>query len=113
MYYWMANSSPPWFAYRALMECLLVALDKRPGVRPVRIGETLRRAITKLVGRAKGGQAKTACWSLQLCAGLEAYIEGETHAVAQRRWERNLQEPERGVGQGLGGRDNGGIRQVG
>ena len=27
---WMANSSPPWSAYRALMACRLVALDKRP-----------------------------------------------------------------------------------
>ena len=37
----MANSSPPWDAYCALMACCLVALDKRPGVRPVGIGETL------------------------------------------------------------------------
>ena len=28
---WMANSSPSWAAYRALMACHLVALDKRPG----------------------------------------------------------------------------------
>ena len=39
--YWMDNSSPPWAAYRALMACCLVALDKRPGVRPVGIGEML------------------------------------------------------------------------
>ena len=32
---WIANSSPPWAAYRALMACFLVALDKRPGLRPV------------------------------------------------------------------------------
>ena len=35
---WMDNSSPPWAAYRALMACRLVALDKSPGVRPVGIG---------------------------------------------------------------------------
>ena len=29
---WMANSYPPWAAYRALMACRLVVLDKRPGV---------------------------------------------------------------------------------
>ena len=34
---WMANSSPPWAAYCALMACCLVALDKRPGVCPVGI----------------------------------------------------------------------------
>ena len=33
-------------------------------------------------------QAKTACGKLQLCAGIEVGIEGETHAVGQRRLER-------------------------
>ena len=51
---WMANSSPPWAAYRALMACRLVALDKRPGLRPVGIGEMLRQALAKLVMRAAG-----------------------------------------------------------
>ena len=45
---WMANSSPPWAPYCALISCRLVALDKRPGARPVGIGETLRRALSKL-----------------------------------------------------------------
>ena len=85
---WMANSSPPWAAYCALMACRLVALDKRPGVRPMGIGETLCRSLAKLVMRAVGYQAKTACGNLQLCAGLEASIEGDTHAVVQRRIER-------------------------
>ena len=84
----MANFSPPWSAYCALMACRLVALDKRPGVRPVRVGEMLRQALAKLVMRAAGEQAKTACGNLQLCAVLEAGIEGATHFVGQRRLER-------------------------
>ena len=35
-----------------------------------------------------GEQAKTACGNLQLCAGLEAGIEGATHTMGQRRPER-------------------------
>ena len=85
---WMANSSPPWAAYHALMACRLVALDKRPGVLPVGIGETLRRALAKLVMRAAGEQAKTACGNLHMCEGLEAGIEGATHAIGQIRVER-------------------------
>ena len=77
----MENSSPPWAAYHALIACCLVALDKIPGVRPVGIGETLRRSLAKLVMRAAGDQAKTACGNLQLCAGLEAGTEGATHAM--------------------------------
>ena len=46
--------------------------------------------------REAGDQAKTVCGSLQLCVGLEAGIEGETHTVAQRRRERNVPEPEVG-----------------
>ena len=84
----MANSSPPRAAYCALMACFLVALDKRPGVRPVGIGETLCQALAKLVMRAAGDQAKTVCGNLQLCAGLEAGIEGATHAVGQPRLKR-------------------------
>ena len=85
---WMANSSPPWAGYRALMACRLIALDKRPRVCPVGIGETLHQALAKLVMRAAGEQAKTACGNLQLCAGLEAGIEGATHAVGQSKRER-------------------------
>ena len=52
------------------------------------IGETLCRALAKLVMRAAGDQAKTACGNLQLCAGLEAGIEGANHDVGQRILER-------------------------
>ena len=52
------------------------------------IGETLCRALAKLVMMASGNQAKTACGNLQLCAGLEDGIEGATHEVGQRRLAR-------------------------
>ena len=46
---WLANRLPPWAAYRALMAGCLVALDKNSGVRPVGIGEAIRRLMAKLV----------------------------------------------------------------
>ena len=52
------------------MACRLVALDKTTGVRPVVIGDTLRRALAKHVMREAGDQAKTVCGNLQLCAGI-------------------------------------------
>ena len=84
----MANPSTPWASYCALISCCLVALDKRPGVHPIYIGETLRGALAKLVMRTAGNQAKTACGNLQLCTGLKAVIEVATHDVGQRRLER-------------------------
>ena len=38
---WVSNSSVPWASYHAMIACRLVALDKRTGVIPVGIGETL------------------------------------------------------------------------
>ena len=85
---WMAYSPSPWTAYRALIARRLAALDKRPGMVPVGIGEMLRRSLAKLITREAGDQAKTACGNLQVCVGLEAGIEGATHAVGRRRLER-------------------------
>ena len=84
----MANSSPPWAAYCALMAYRLLALDKRPGVGPLGIVETLYQALDKFFMRAAGEQSKTACGDLQLCVGLEASIKGSTHAVGKRRLDR-------------------------
>ena len=55
------------------------------------IGETLRRALVKLVMRAAGYQEKKICGNLQLCSGLEAVIEGATHSVGQRILEKPRQ----------------------
>ena len=82
---WMANFSPPGATYLTLMKFCLLALDKRPGVRPVGIGEKLRRDLAKLVMIAAGGQAKTVCDNLQLCEGLQVGIEDTTHLVGKRR----------------------------
>ena len=54
------------------------------------IGEMIRQVLAKLVMRAAGEQAKRACGKLQLCVGVEASIEGATHAVGQRRVEQVL-----------------------
>ena len=81
---WMANPPPPWDAYRDLMTCCLVELDKRPRVCPVGRGETIRWALAKLVMRAAGDQAKTAFGNLHLCAGLKAGIKGATHTVEKQ-----------------------------
>jgi len=77
----LSNGHPPWAAYRAMMYCRLVALDKSPGVRPLGIGEVWRRAIAKCVLGECGNGAKAACGSTQLCAGFEAEIEGAIHTV--------------------------------
>ena len=55
------------------------------------IGETLRRDLAKLVMSSDGDQAKTACGTLQLWAGLKAGIKGATHDTGKMRLERAKQ----------------------
>jgi hypothetical protein len=81
---WLSNESPPWAAYRALICRRLVALDKQPGVSPMAIGEIWHQCIAKGNLAGSGAQAKGACGSVQLCAGLEAGIEGALHVVHLR-----------------------------
>ncbi len=48
------------------------------------IGKVLHCLLAKLVLCKEGAQATEACSNLNLCAGLEASIEGAIHAVCQR-----------------------------
>ena len=73
----------------------LVALGKCPGVRPLGIGETWRRLCTKLVLLAFSSDANGRCGINQLCAGLEAGIEGGIHAVSEL-WSQCKAEEEWG-----------------
>ena len=45
----LANTIVPWDQVRALVSNRLIALDKCPGLRPVGVGETLRRIVGKAV----------------------------------------------------------------
>ncbi len=90
---WMANDQQPWAAYRALKAGRLVALEKCPGVRPVGIGESWNRLFAKCVMLLAGAEAKDACGIDQLCAGLEAGIEGGIHAM-RLLWEMHAAEEE-------------------
>ena len=81
---WLANTSPPWAAYRAMMSRRLAGLDKQPGVRPVGIGCIWLRYIAKLLLMETAGMGRKTCGALQLCAGLEAGIEGGLHSVFEK-----------------------------
>ena len=63
--------------------CRLIALDKCLGVRPIRIGETLRRIIGKAISNTLKYDIQDAVRPLHLCAGFEGRCEAVVHAMQQ------------------------------
>ena len=65
----------------AYLSCRLIPLDKQPGVRPIGIGETLRRIIGKTIIATIKPKIMESAGSLQLCAGQKAGCEAAVHAM--------------------------------
>ena len=60
----------------------LIPLDKGGGgIRPIGIGEVLRRVISKAVTSSLKREIQDAAGSLQTCSGVEAGIEAAVHAM--------------------------------
>ena len=62
------------------------------GHRPLGIGEYWRRGFAKFALKGCSDDAKAACGNTQLCAGLEAGIEGALHDVASWAAEHGTME---------------------
>ena len=65
----------------SLLACTLIPLNKNPGVRPIGIGEVLRRLIGKVVMYVMKKDVIDSAGSLQLCAGQEAGCETAVHGM--------------------------------
>ena len=59
----------------------LIPLDKNPGVRPIGIGETIRRIIGKSVMTLLKGDVTQSAGALQVCAGQDGGCEAAIHAM--------------------------------
>ncbi len=69
-------------ALTSFLACRLVPLEKGENdVRPISIGETLRRMVAKAAVKAIRSDIRAACGSLQVCAGMEGGCEAAIHAV--------------------------------
>ena len=66
---------------RAFVAGRLIPLDKKPGVRPIGIGEVARRIIAKATITVLKPDLIEATAPLQSCAGLKGGIEASIHAM--------------------------------
>ena len=67
----------------AFTSCRLIPLDKNPGIRPIGVGEVLRRIARKTVSGFLKEEIKEAAGPLQVCAGHNAGVEAAIHAMRQ------------------------------
>ena len=67
----------------AYLSCRLIPLHKLPGVRPIGIGEVIRRIIGKTVIATVKSQIVQCAGPLQLCAGQQSGCEAAVHAMTQ------------------------------
>ena len=68
----------------AFVAARLVALDKRPGVRPIAVGEVARRIIAKAVLQCISSDIAAAVIPHQLCVGVPAACEAAVRAVQEQ-----------------------------
>lgn len=67
----------------ALTACRLIPLDKRPGCRPIGIGEVIRRIVGKCIMAVVKEDVRRAVGNLQVCAGQQAGGEAAIHAMRE------------------------------
>ena len=66
---------------QAFVACRLIPLNKCPGLRPIGIGETFRRIISKSIAAVVKDDICQCAGSLKVCAGQEGGSEAAIHAM--------------------------------
>ena len=69
----------------------LIPLDKNPGVRPIGVGEILRRVVGKAIACEPKQDVKEAAGPIQVCAGHKAGAEAAIQAMQSIFLEENSQ----------------------
>ena len=65
----------------SLVACRLIPLNRNPGLRPIGVGEVLKRISRKVVMMISKQDVMKKTGSLQVCAEQEPGVEVATHAV--------------------------------
>ena len=77
----------------AFLSCCLVPLDKNPGLRPIGVGEVLRRIVGKVIVSTLRDDIITTVAPLQVCTGQESgsiHIFNDTNIQITTQGRRHL-----------------------
>ena len=77
----IATTELPSGTLEAYNACRLIPLDKNPGVRPIGVGEVLRRIIGRSILKCLSNDLKQLGGNLQLCLGQKCGIEFAIHSL--------------------------------
>ena len=77
----LANSIVNRDMIHAMLSSRLIARNKGPGIRPIRVVELLRQLLGKAMVLATGIDFEELCGANQLCSELKGGIEGVIHSV--------------------------------
>ena len=77
----LCTSQAPAIGLDAFFACRLVPLNKNPGVRPIAIGEVIRRIVAKAILRVVLKYVMLLAGPLQACSGVKSGCEAAVHAT--------------------------------
>ena len=78
----LVSNGTTYTSLEAYTACRLIPLDKNPGVRPIGVGEVLRRIIGKAILSVIKPEILSSAGNLQLCAGQAGGCEATVHAMS-------------------------------
>ena len=75
----------------AFISCCLIPLDKNPGLRPIEVGEVLRRIVGKVTVSTLRDDIIISVGQLQVCAGQESGCEAAVHSMSKMYKEEHTE----------------------
>ena len=73
------------------ISCCLIPLDKNPGLRPIEVGEVLRRIVGKVTVSTLRDDIIISVGQLQVCAGQESGCEAAVHSMSKMYKEEHTE----------------------
>ena len=75
----------------SFLACRLIPIDKNPGVRPIGVGEILRRIVRKVITAFRKNDVLLSSNPLEMSSGLAEGCEAAIHAMGDEFYQENTE----------------------